>query len=113
MGHKLSEKAQAAVDGVIRRFETGDLSPIVNYIRIKRAVGDTGLPSDSWSFGNQILAFLSTGSEDARGFNQWKAVGRKVKKGARAGYIFIPCSRTVEDERTGKEKVVVYGFKAG
>ena len=91
MARKLSEKAQAAVDGVLAKFKAGDLSPLIRYIRIKRAAGDQGLPSDSWSFGNQALAYLSTGSEDARGFNQWKAVGRKVKKGAKAGYIFIPC----------------------
>jgi hypothetical protein len=112
MARKLSEKAQAAVDGVIAKFEAGDLSPLIKYIKIKRAAGDQGLPSDSWSFGNQALAYLSTGSEDARGFNQWKAVGRKVKKGAKAGYIFIPCTRKVEDVATGEDKFVVYGFKS-
>jgi antirestriction protein ArdC len=47
-------------------------------------------PSAKWSLGNRI-AIYAQGTHDARGFNQWKEVGRKVRKGAKAIYILGPC----------------------
>ncbi len=50
------------------------------------------------------------GHSDARGYRKWQEVGRQVKKGEEAFYILIPCTRTIEDEDTGEEKVHLYGF---
>ena len=36
----LSKKAQTALSAVLERFQVGDLSPIVEVSRIKRAPGD-------------------------------------------------------------------------
>ena len=46
-------------------------------------------PSSNWSLGNQLL-MLFHGTQDARGFQQWKEVNRFVKKGAEAFYILGP-----------------------
>lgn len=80
-------------------------------------VGGAGTrPSDFWSLSNRLVMWLS-GTEDARGFKQWKKAGRSVKKGTRAIWILAPLTRTrlVEDEkRPGGDKVpvsVLVGFK--
>jgi hypothetical protein len=44
------------------------------------------------------VIFLS-GTQDARGFRQWKQVGRYVRKGGKAIYILVPrITKTVDDE---------------
>jgi antirestriction protein ArdC len=68
------------------------------------------VPCRAWSWRNQLLVALQ-GHKDARGFRQWEEVGRWVKKGERAFYILAPLSKKVEDEKTGEEKTVIYGFK--
>jgi len=80
---------------------------------------DGGRPSDGWSLGNRMLMWLS-GTEDARGYRQWQAVGRHVKAGARAIYILAPITRTVmvtePDPETGEPRAVpqhvTVGFQA-
>ena len=115
---ELQGKAKAAIDDVIKKLKTGNLSPVVQYVGIKRAAGDTGdLPSDNWSAGNQVLAYATTGCGfDQRGFNQWKSAGRRVKKGAKAGYILVPITRKFQKENpdTGQmeDKQFLAGFKA-
>ena len=68
------------------------------------------VPCRSWSWRNQFLVALE-GYRDARGFRQWEEVGRRVKKGERAFYILSPVTKKLEDEKTGEEKTVTYGFK--
>ena len=66
-----------------------------------------------WSLGNQLLCLLN-GTCDARGFRQWKHVGRNVQKGARAVYILGPKQRKIRETNaeTGDEteRVIVSGF---
>lgn len=47
-------------------------------------------PSWRWTPSNQLLAALQGHELDPRGFQQWRLVGRRVKKGARAAYILGP-----------------------
>ena len=111
---KLGPKAQAAIDEELSRFERGDLSPVTEIIRIRRKGGEH--PSDSWTFANQVLSFLTSGSLDTRGIRQWNEVGRKVKKGSKAGFILIPITRKIqeEDPQTGEtvERSLPIGFKS-
>ena len=55
-------------------------------------------PMAKWSPRNQGIV-IASGSKDARGFRQWKAAGRKVRKGVKAIYIWLPCGGG-EDEKT-------------
>lgn len=101
---KLSKKAQLALDKVIAKFRSGDLSPIVKVATI-RLDGDA--PSLKWSFGNRVIAFVQTGGElDCRGYKQWQAAGRQVKKGSRAAYIIGPVtvSKTKVNDAGEEEK---------
>lgn len=114
MKHVLSDKAKQAIEDVLKRFEQGDLGPVVDILRIQRAENDA--PSNAWTLANQVLAYATTGHVDARGFRQWKQVGRSVKKGEKAGFILVPMSRKreVENKETGEveERVWISGFKS-
>jgi len=103
---KLSEKAQKSLDKVIQQFQSGDLSPIVDVVRFPPLAG---IPSEKWSLGNQVMAYIQTGTLDCRGFRQWQKVGRKVKKGEKAAWILGPVTRKKEDDN-GEEVMAVVGF---
>ena len=53
--------------------------------------------------------FLS-GTQDARGYRQWKQVGRHVKKGSKAIYILVPRITKADDSVTGEEETILTGF---
>lgn len=104
----LSTNAQAALNKVVARFQAGDLSPIVEIVRIRLA---PDAPARRWTFANQVLAYAQTGALDCRGFRQWKDAGRSVKKGARAAYILRPRTIRKEGEGEGAEpQTVCIGF---
>jgi antirestriction protein ArdC len=92
-GEKLAwrEKKQAEADSalgdILGMFETGELPDAIAQTMIARAEGVS--PAVNWSLANQLL-MIRAGTTDARGFHQWKSVGRSVKKGARAFRIFAP-----------------------
>lgn len=108
---KLTPKAQASLDKVIARFQSGDLGPVVEVALLKRKGGP--VPFDTWSFGNKVMAYVqSGGSTDLRGYNQWREAGRQVKKGSCASFILVP--RVVKKESDdGEEEARLIGFLAG
>ena len=71
------------------------------------------IPAAQWSFSNRVLMALQ-GTGDARGFHQWKEVGRHVQRGRKAFYILGP--RWVEDPEaepdpdTGQRPRSIRGF---
>jgi len=108
---RLSDKAQASINKVIEQFKSGDLSPISTVARINI---DPTAPVYKWSLSNKVLAFAQAGEIDCRGFKQWQEIGRSVKKGARAVYIFRPHTIKVKEEDSGEDlqKSVCIGFSA-
>ena len=104
------ERAQEALSCLLAMFESGNLPAAVARTLIRPKPG-TERPSDRWSLGNRLL-MMGAGTEDARGFRQWQEVGRRVKKGAKAFYIFAPVTRkrTVRlvevDPETGEQREV-------
>lgn len=103
---KLSAKAQASINKVIVQFKTGDLSPISKVARIRL---DVSAPARNWSLSNKIIAFMQAEELDCRGFVQWQKLGRLVKKGSKAVYIFRPLTITKKNEDEEKETVCI-GF---
>jgi antirestriction protein ArdC len=88
--HKSSnarQRAEQAAQNVLTVWEGGNLPELIATSWLA-AKADT--PSAKWSLGNRV-AMIAQGTQDARGFNQWKEVGRKVRKGAKAIYILGPC----------------------
>lgn len=110
-------KVQKILDEIIKMFETGNLPPAVARTVIANNK-QLSIPSDNWTLGNKILIFLQ-GTEDARGFKQWKEVHRWVKKDAKAIYILAPIKRTITvttcDAETGEEskekRQITIGFR--
>lgn len=103
---KLSAKAQKALGRVVEQFETGDLSPIVKIVRLRRT---HPVPFDHWSFSNRILAYVQTGSADLRGYRQWQKAGRQVQKGSTAAFIWAPRTKKITDD-DDNETTRVIGF---
>jgi antirestriction protein ArdC len=104
-------KVQEVTQRILEAFESGALPA---------ALAQTFLmlpdsPCARWSITNRMIVALR-GYGDARGFRQWQAVGRSVRKGERAFYIFGPLMVKAKkaDPRRGIEvgDMVCIGFTA-
>lgn len=105
----LTAKQQAVINQVVADFESGKVAEVCAMATFE-IPGD--MPAAKWTLSNRWLAYLTTGSMDARTFNQWKKVSRFVKRGERAGMIWRPIIVPVKDEDgkpTNETKCV--GFK--
>jgi hypothetical protein len=98
------EKAQESLNKLLSMFESGEFPQAVALTVIRQPGGRSARPSDKWSLGNQILMLMHD-TTDARGFKQWEAVGRKVKKSAKAFHILAPVIKT----RTVRVRCLVTG----
>ncbi len=92
-------------------FESGEMPEAVTRTFIE--AGKYEKPSNKWSWGNKLL-MLAAETHDARGYDQWQKVGRNVRKGTKAFYIFGPSTRKLgrENEKTGEkeELLIIAGF---
>ncbi len=66
-----------------------------------------------YSFGNTLLILSQTEGRATRvaGFHAWRKLGRNVRKGERAIWIFAPMTRRVQSDDTDEKTVVLSGFK--
>lgn len=88
----LSEKAKIVLEEVRQKLLSGDVGPFVDFAKLQ--VKGYDKPMNKWSTLNQLMCYLSTGSIDCRGANQWREVGRWIKpraEGGRATYIRVQC----------------------
>jgi hypothetical protein len=92
-------RAEAVAQEIIEAFQRGDIPEALANVFIHRNVNS---PSNRWSWSNRLLVALC-GHCDARGFRQWQAVGRNVRKGERAFHILGPCiiKAKKDDEERG------------
>ncbi len=108
------ELYQEAVDSLLEMFESGKMPEAVAFNIIRRQKGVVYKPSDKWSLGNQILQMLQH-TDDARGYKQWKMVGRTVIKGRKAIHILAPMTVKVKkvNPNTGleEERTIITGFR--
>ena len=102
---KYYRKAETAATRILDAFKSGGLPKAIAPVFVHRK---DNVPCRAWSWSNQLLAAIY-GQGDARGYKQWQAVGRNVKKGEKSFAILCPCIRKVEDDK-GKEKSFLYGF---
>jgi len=111
-------KVNEALSEIVKMFESGTVPEAVNIVTFPNG----NVPCRKWSLGNRMLLWLSR-TQDARGFKQWKSVGRHVKKGAKAVWILAPVfvkKQTVTQEKQPDgcmtEKIetrqILVGFKA-
>lgn len=107
---KLYGKAEATAQAILDAFKSGSIPAALANVFIQ---WDDDSPCRKWSWTNQLLTAIA-GHDDARGFRQWQAVGRSVKKGEKSFQIFVPLSKKVERENGSGETetgYAVYGFK--
>lgn len=105
----LTAKQQAVINQVVSDFESGKVADICAMATFQ-IPGD--MPAAKWTLSNRWLAMLTTGSLDARTFNQWKKIGRCVNRGEMAGMIWRPLIVPVKDEDGNKtDKTKCIGFK--
>ncbi len=113
-------KIREAMNTLLRMFDEENLEKVAHAVFRGTGTG-AGIPSDKWSFLNRVLMYLH-GTEDARGFKQWKEVGRYVKKGSKAFYIIGPVikNKKVRKSKAGSEgedeaedggKKIIVGFR--
>ena len=71
-----------------------------------------GLHCERWSLNNQMVVHL-LGHGDAATYNQWREMGRQVKRGCKAFYLMRPHALVVHktDEATGEERAVQVGIR--
>jgi hypothetical protein len=81
----MNNKINETLSGVLEIFKSGKIPEAVSYA----AFPPFDIPSEEWSYFNRIIMWMS-GTCDARGYRQWMKVGRHVKKGVQAIYIFAP-----------------------
>lgn len=98
-----NNKIKEVLTSILERFETGDIPKAIAY----NMFPFPDIPAAKWSLCNKILMFFA-GTQDARGFNQWKKIGRFVKKGVKAFLILAP--RFIKKEEEGEEKIFLAGF---
>lgn len=92
------------LDSLVKLFESGNAPQAIAHITLPLV----DVPSSKWSFFNQLI-MLWHDTQDARGFKQWKTVGRHVKKGSKAVYILVPNIRKFKDDDGNEEKRLI-GF---
>lgn len=123
MKQTVQERIQEASQNVLKLLEEHDLGEIVTKIAFKRLESDK--PIDTWSMFNQmscLSAYLNAHEDesigtaidnmDFRGFKQWKATDRFVRKGEHAqGAILTPRMKK-ETNKSGKDEQKLIGFMA-
>jgi len=103
----MNEKVKTTLQSIVQRFEKGDIPEVIAYSMFPIP----NIPAARWSLLNRTLMVLA-GTNDARGFRQWKTVGRHVKKGAKAFTILAPrlIKKQAEEGEEEKDKVFLAGF---
>jgi len=102
-------KAQTVAETVLDQFKTGNLPRALAPVFIHK---HDDVPCRKWSWSNQLLTAMAD-TADARGYKQWRKVGRHVVKGTKAFYIFIPLTKRIVKEADDGEAETfqaIYGF---
>lgn len=105
------DKVKDTINSILNSFKTGEALNIVTEAMNPSFI----VPCANYSYNNRFIIMLH-GTSDARGFYQWRSVGRNVKKGEHSFYILAPMMRKIKeiDKLTGEEitKERITGFRA-
>lgn len=87
------EFVRNTISTLLDLFQRQDFPEILAHNIIRRHPDDS-IPSQKWSLANRLLMVLS-GTTDARGYMQWRSVGRNVRKGASSIRIIAPITQRI------------------
>ena len=96
---KFTDKATEALSRILESFASGTVPEALARV----AIPPKEVPCSHWSLSNRLLVFLS-GTDDARGFQQWKAAGRFVRSGTKSLYILAPILIRKQDGEDGPDE---------
>lgn len=100
----MQTKVKQVLTNILNRFKSGDIPKAIAY----SIFPIPNIPASNWSLFNRTLMFFA-GTQDGRGFRQWKKANRHVKKGAKSFFILAP--RFIKKENDDKEeKIFLAGF---
>ena len=94
----LNGKAKQQLGKLVEAFRTGEIGEVVR----RTVIPPLDVPCARWSLCNRVIVSLA-GTDDARGYRQWKQAGRYVKKGSKGIYILVPWIAKRKDEEAGKQ----------
>jgi hypothetical protein len=100
-----NDKVNQVLEKILASFQSGEVPEALSIAVLPRS----DVPCSQWSLSNRLIAFFS-GTSDARGFRQWKEVGRYPKKGSKALYILTPRHKKVKDKGNDDDKMILTGF---
>lgn len=104
----MKNKAEEAAQQILEAFaDPNGLPKPIATVFVNR---HDGSPCRKWTWRNQLIVAIN-GFSDGRGFRQWEKVGRQVKSGQKSFRILSPLKKTIVEEETEKERVVIYGFR--
>ena len=108
---------QEASEKSLEMFKSQDFGPQLALTIIRRRDDDpmNALPCNKWSIGNRMLMYFLGHTDAAATFLQWKAMHRRVTKGAKGFPIYSPITRKIKKKKedgTEEEQVIVRGFRA-
>ena len=83
---KYTGDVQGTLDRILKSFENGDIPAQMAQTFVQ---GAADKHCANYSFMNRLIVMLH-GYSDARGYGQWKKVGRNVKKGEKGFAILAP-----------------------
>jgi hypothetical protein len=107
MKQMMNAKIKQALESIAQRFKEGDIPEAIAYSMFPIP----NIPASKWSLFNRTLMFIS-GTGDARGFRQWKEVGRHVTKGSKSFTILVPRLVKKQSEDEEEAKPILAGFLA-
>lgn len=101
------EKLKEGIEDKIQEF-------ILNSDDLKKFISLRRKHFYNYSLNNTLLIYRQCPTASyVTGFNKWKELGYRVKKGAKSLSILIPMIRKIEDKESGKLELKIYGFKKG
>ena len=100
----MNDRVSSVLNGILADFQNGNIPKMMALVSFPVP----NLPSTKWSMTNRILQLIAH-THDGRGMRQWNHVGRKIKKGSHAFYIFVPRMQNVENDSGDKENKLL-GF---
>jgi len=103
------EEIKAMLDNLAGKLSSS--GEVAGYLNKRLFLLPDSVPCRKWSMLNQLMVILA-GTMDARGYDQWRQVGRQVKKGAKATRILVPCFAKKDGDKEGEEEKSIAFFKA-
>ena len=101
---RMYNRVKEVLTSILDRFKSGDIPEAIAYSMFPIP----NIPAAKWSLCNRMIMFFA-GTQDARGYGQWRKAKRHVKKNAKAFHILAP-KLVKKENNDGEEELFIAGF---